>query len=93
MARDRYKAMAMGVRVKVYRELKAAHLAGKHETALRPFLDERERLGARKCCNSSCSKPSYYVQYFLDISGRIALCEKHGERRIEQDKRNQSEAV
>jgi hypothetical protein len=93
MARDRFKAMAMMVRVSIYREMKAAHQAGKHETPMRPFLDEKERLGARKCCNTVCRKPSHYVQYFLDIDGRIALCKYHGEKSIEQTKRNQSETV
>ena len=85
MARDRRCAKDMGVRVAVYREMKAAYHAGKHETKLRPFIDWKEKLGAMKCCNSRCSQPSHYVQYFLDIQGRIALCKKHGDQQIERE--------
>jgi len=82
MARERQKAKEMGLQVAVYREMKTAYLAGKAETKLRPFLDFKEQAGAMRCCNPRCRKPSHYVQYFLDIRGRIALCQHHGEQQM-----------
>ena len=92
MARDRVSAKKTGVRVSVYREMKAAYLDGQQETKLRPFIDSRERMGAMRCCNVNCRAPSYYVHYFLDIRGRIALCKKHGDSQIERQS-NQSQAL
>lgn len=82
---EKAKVKEMGISARVYKEMRKASWDDQLETPLRPFYDEKERLGARKCCDVTCSKPSYYVQYFLDISGRVALCRKHGGRKIERE--------
>jgi len=79
---DRRGARDHGVSVRIYREMKAAHLAGKDETPIRKFHDEGERLGRRKCCSVSCTQPSVYIQYFLDMPAAIVLCEKHAQSRL-----------
>lgn len=84
-------AKRIGVRIEVAREIRAAYLAGSASTELRRFIDEDERLGARRCCRSTgikrlrrCPKPSTHVRYFVVLSGRLAYCERHAALEVSQ---------